>query len=77
MDPLKGPSLLISSCSSLRIGQLALLTLPLILLGESLSFYCLDRPLYIENVALGAMFSLSMLEHVQSMYSMISMVGAP
>jgi hypothetical protein len=46
---------------------------------ESLSFYCLDRPLYIENVALGAMFSLSMLEHVQSthehsMYFMISMV---
>jgi hypothetical protein len=45
---------------------------------ESLSFYCPDRPLYIENVALRAMFSLSMLEHVQSthehsMYSMISM----
>jgi hypothetical protein len=46
---------------------------------ESLSFYCQDRPLYIENVALEAMFSLSMLEHVQSihehsMYSMISMM---
>jgi hypothetical protein len=31
---------------------------------ESLSFYCPDRPLYIENVALRAMYSLSMLEHV-------------
>jgi hypothetical protein len=40
---------------------------------ESLSFYCPDRPQYIENVALGAMFSLSMLEHVKSIheYSMI------
>jgi hypothetical protein len=47
---------------------------------ESLSFYCPDRPLYIENVALRAMYSLSMLEHVQSthehsMYSMISMIS--
>jgi hypothetical protein len=67
----KGSSLLISSCPHC-IGQLALLTLPLILLGEkgklTVSFYCLDRPLYIENVALGAMFSLSMLEHVYSQH---------
>jgi hypothetical protein len=31
-----------------------------------LTFYCPDRPLYIEIMALGAMLSLSMLEHVQS-----------
>jgi hypothetical protein len=86
MDPLKGPSLQISSCSSLRrpIGAPNTSSYFMKNVGgkrESLSFYCPDRPLYIENVALGAMFSLSMLEHVQSihehsMYSMISMVRA-
>jgi hypothetical protein len=83
MDPLKGPSLQISSCSSLHrpIGAPNTSFYFMRNVGgkrESLSFYCPDRPLYIENVALQAMYSLSMLEHVQSthedsMYSMISM----
>jgi hypothetical protein len=86
MDPLKGPSLQISSCSSLQrpIGAPNTSSYFMKNVGgkrKSLSFYCQDRPLYIENVALGAMFSLSMLEHVQSihehsMYSMISMIGS-
>jgi hypothetical protein len=83
MDPLKGPSLQISSCSSLHrpIGATNTSSYFMRNVGgkrESLSFYCPVRPLYIENVALRAMYSLSMLEHVQSthehsMYSMISM----
>jgi hypothetical protein len=87
MDPLKGPSLQICSCSSLHtvhrpIGAPNTSSYVMRNVGgkrESLSFYCPDLPLYIENVALRAMYSLSMLEHVQSthehsMYSMISMV---
>jgi hypothetical protein len=84
MDPLKGPSLQISSCSSLHrpIGAPNTSSYYMRNAGgkrESLSFYCPDRSLYIENVALRAMYSLSMLEHVQSthehsMYSMISML---
>jgi hypothetical protein len=83
MDPLKGPSLQISSCSSLHRPIVAPNTSSYFMRNvggkrESLSFYCPDRPLYIENVALRAMYSLSMLEHVlstheHSMYSMISM----
>jgi hypothetical protein len=86
MDLLKGPSLQISSCSSLHrpIGAPNNSSYFMRNVGgkrESLSFYCPDRPLYIENVALRAMYSLSLLEHVQSthehsMYSMISMVEA-
>jgi hypothetical protein len=34
-----------------------------------------DRPLYIENVALGAMFSLSMLEDVQSIHEHYVLYG--
>jgi hypothetical protein len=83
MDPLKGPSLQISSCSSLHRPISAPNTSSYFIRNvggkrESLSFYCPDRPLYIENVALRAMYSLSMLEHVQSthehsMYSTIFM----
>jgi hypothetical protein len=83
MDPLKGPSPQISSCSSLHrpIGAPHTSSYFMRNVGgkrESLSCYCPDRPLYIENVALRAMYSLSMLEHVQSthehsIYSMISM----
>jgi hypothetical protein len=83
MDPLKIPSLQISSCSSLHRPTGAPNTSSYYMRNvwgkrESLSFYFPDRPLYIENVALRAMYSLSMLEHVQSthehsMYSKISM----
>jgi hypothetical protein len=56
------------------IGQLALLTLSLIIwrmmVGkrERLSCYCPGQPLYIEVVTMRAIFSLSMLEHVQSIH---------
>jgi hypothetical protein len=83
MDPLRGLSLQISSCSSLHrpIGAPNTSSYFMKNVGEkreSLSFYCLDRPLYIENMALRAMFSLSLPEQVQSthehsLYSMISM----
>jgi hypothetical protein len=87
MDPLKGPSLQINLCSSLHrpIGAPNTSSYFMRNVGgkmESLSFYSPDRPLYIENVALRAMFSLSMLKHVHctlqsthehSMYSIISM----
>jgi hypothetical protein len=88
MDPLRGPSLQISSCSSLHrpIGAPYTSSYFMKNVGEkreSLSFYCLDRPLYIKNMALRAMFSLSLPEHVHctqsthehSIYSMISMGG--
>jgi hypothetical protein len=73
MDPLKGPSLQISSCSSVHTVHRPIGALPntssyfmrnIWGTRESLSFYCPDRPLYIENVALRAIYSLSMLEHV-------------
>jgi hypothetical protein len=71
MDPLKGPSLhvQISSCSSLHRPIGAPNTSSYFMRnvggkGKAYPFYCPYRPLYIENVALRAMYSLSMLEHV-------------
>jgi hypothetical protein len=69
MDPLKGPSLLISSCSTLHWPIGAPNTSSYIISGKGKAYLFIaqiGRYTYIENVALGAMFSLSMLEHVQS-----------